>query len=519
MRRTIRNKYLLMAVCIILSFSIFSGCTNNKPVSNSQDEQVVLKWVLGGLGELKDSEMVWGEFNKKLQEFIPNTTVSFEVIPYSDFEEKWRLMAASKEEVDLVWVGWMLDIAEEAKKGSLMALDELLADRTDLKEELPDYIFDLTKVDGKPYAIPNYQIMTSLPYGAKTQAELAKKHNLDAEAVTKIFDKQDVITKEDFKVFEDYLEKLKTAGELQKGVSRSFLYSIIGRIGGLGQFRESITANAVIDWRDNDIKVYDLLTDFPEANGYYDLAHDWYQKGYIRKDILSIQDFAADENKENGYVLWSHSVFEGDSERQTKQAGFPILSIPVCQEMYVPHARPSTNTGISKTSKNPERAMQLLELMNTEKGKELYNMLVFGIEGTHYNKISETDIEWLCTEAPGKSTENTYGFDNWVIGNMFNSYETQYDTQGWNDYILNKVNAGATPSPLIGFTLNTDNIKLEIAQYSAIMREYEYVRLGANSNYKELIAERDSKLKKAGSDKIIEEVRKQVEEWKSKYKN
>lgn len=95
---------------------------------------------------------------------MPNTSVEFEVIPYADFAEKWRLMSASKEEVDLVWVGWMLNLYEEAQKGSLMALDELLPLATDLTSELPEYLFDLAKVNGKIYCVPNYQIMTQLPY-------------------------------------------------------------------------------------------------------------------------------------------------------------------------------------------------------------------------------------------------------------------------------------------------------------------------------------------------------------------
>ena len=86
--------------------------------------------------------------------------------------------------------------------------------------------------------------------------------------------------------------------------------------------------------------------------------------------------------------------------------------------------------------------------------------------------------------------------------------------EGWNDYIKNDVNVNAQPSPLIGFTLDTTPIKLEIAQYTSIMKEYEYLNLGTNNNWKDLLKERNAKLKAAGSDKIVKEVRRQVEEWK-----
>lgn len=509
-----KKKKLIAGICAGLSvMMLMSGCMQGSSQSDGGSKETKLKWVMGGVGQLKDSELVWDQFNQKLKEHMPNTSVEFEVIPYADFAEKWRLMSASKEEVDLVWVGWMLNLYEEAQKGSLMALDELLPLATDLTSELPEYLFDLAKVNGKIYCVPNYQIMTQLPYGVKTQAELAEKY-LDAEKVTETFNTQEPLTKEDYQVFDDYLAKLKENGELRKGVSKSFLYSILGRIEGLGQFEETVVANAVIDWRDPELKVYDELTDFSDSMEYYEVAHDWYQKGYIRKDILSVQDVAADENKENGYVLWSHSVFKDDSEMMTKKYGFPILSVPTFQELYVPSTRPSSNTGISKTTKDAEASMKLLDLVNTKKGKDLYNMLVFGLEGTHYNKQSENKIEWLSSTAPGKGSDNAYGYDTWAIGNTFNAYETQFDAPDWNNYILHDVNEKAHLSPLIGFTLNTENIKLELAQYNAIMKEYDYVKLGTNSNYEELIAERNEKLKKAGSDKIVEEVRKQIEEWK-----
>jgi len=120
----------------------------------------------------------------------------------------------------------------------------------------------------------------------------------------------------------------------------------------------------------------------------------------------------------------------------------------------------------------------------------------------------------LGQSAPGVSSDDNYGFNNWVIGNIFNGYETQFDVEGWNDYVLHDVNETAEPSPLIGFTLDTTPIKLEIAQYTAIMKEYEYINLGTNENWAELIAERNEKLELAGSSKIVEETARQLEEWK-----
>ena len=246
----------VLLVFVLMLGTIFTGCGEKTKTVDNPDEKVTLKWILPGSGQLKDSEMVWKEFNKKLAEYLPNTTVEFEVIPTSDYAERWRLMAAAGEEMDLVWVGWMLDLYDEVQKGSLLPLDEYLPSVPDLTAEIPEHVIDLGRVNGKLYCVPNYQIMTNLPYGTKTQKELADQY-LDVETVTKNFDKVEAPTKEDYKVFEDYLAKLSEAGKLQKGVSKTFLTSILGRVGGLGNYEEVIVANAVIDRRDPDLKVYD----------------------------------------------------------------------------------------------------------------------------------------------------------------------------------------------------------------------------------------------------------------------
>ncbi len=505
-------RLLAVVMSLILMTSVLSACGGNKETAS--DGQVTLKWILGGYGELADSEEVWAEFNKRLPEYLPNTQVEFEVIPFADMAEKWKLISASRETVDIIWAGWMLNLDEEARKGSLRAMDDLLQYAPDLVNEVPDSVLGRARVKGKLYAVPNYQIMTSLPYGVKTQQALADEFGLDADEVIKTFDKTEPITKDDFKIFEDYLEKLKAAGKLGKGVSKTFLDQIMGQLKHFGPNGERITANAYVNVMDSEIKVYDFLTDFPNNMDYFDLVREWYEKGYIRKDIISVQDHAADEDKqEDGYVLWSSSCFEGESRRASDKAGFPILAIPVFDDVSIPHTRPTANTAISSTTVDAERAMKLIDLMNTKKGSELYNLLTYGIEGKHYNKVNDKEIEWLLPEAPASSGEAAYGYQPWVVGNIFNGYTTQYDTPGWNDYILNEVNAKATPSPLIGFSLDLQPIKLELAQYDAIWKEYLYLDLGATANYEELIAERDAKLKNAGSDKIVEEVRRQIEEW------
>lgn len=508
-----RNKVLALIMCGFMLASAAGCAKGSKTVS--EEDNVTLKVLLTGSEAMKDSQEVWSLFNEKLPAYIPNTQAEFEVIQSANFAEKWKLIAASKEQVDVLWFGYMLKLYDEVSRGSIQSLDDLYQYVPDLTNEVPEWVLNLGKMNGKSYVVPIEQLMVNLPLGAVTPRELAEKYNLDAEGITKTFNKKEMVTRDDFKIFEDYLEKLKQNGELGKGVAKSFINQLASKIGGLGQYKENLVGSACIDWSSDDLTVYDRLTDFPASNEYYAMIYDWYKKGYIREDILTLTDATADEGKQDGYVLWSKSQFKDNSERLSKTYGMEVLSIPMYQELLVGYTTPTTNLAIPKTSVSPERAMRFIELMNTQKGKEMYNLLVYGIEGKHYKKIDDNTIEWLEPKAPGTSSENAYGFYNWSIGSIYNSYETQYDTPGWNEYVKNEINAKATVSPLAGFTLNTTPIQLELAQYSAIEKEYAYIEYGTTENWEELLAERNSKMKQAGSDKIVEEVRKQINEWKA----
>ena len=512
-----KTKKIISAIIVVaMSASMLIGCSGGNENANSQ-ETTKLTWLFGGEGKLQDSEMVWAEFNKQLQGYLPNTEVEFQVVPMSDYAEKWKMMAAARQEVDLVWAGYTLNLLDEVNKGAFMKLDELVdKNAPELRDELPDWAFEKSSINGDLYFIPCYQMMADgLPIGVRTHKELADKY-LDREAVEKAFMAPDkrVFTRADFAPFEEYLQKLKDNGEIRKGVSMKFFEMFASRM-GYDKYDYDLVANAVINAKDGTFEVKDKLTDFPQSYEAYDMAREWFEKGYIRSDILGLQDWRIDEGKEDGYVLWAHINMLGQAEKESLQSGFDIDVIPVSDTKLIHNNPTTTNTAISSTSKHPDEAMKLIGLMNTKKGADLYNLLTYGIEGVHYNKVSDSKIEMIVQGQPF-TNENKYGYYNWVLGNTYYSYETQYDVEGYNKYVKEEINDKAEKSDLLGFSLDLTPIENEIAQYTTIMKEYEYLSYGATENYKELLEERNQKLKAAGSDKIIEEVQKQVTEWAKK---
>ena len=160
--------------------------------------------------------------------------------------------------------------------------------------------------------------------------------------------------------------------------------------------------------------------------------------------------------------------------------------------------------------------MQLITLMNTPKGAELLNLLAYGIEGEHYAKINDNMID---TSLAVQGNVTKYSASCWVLGNIFNAYETNANPAGWNKFLQDEVNGKAIVSPAMGFKPELDSLKTYIAQVTTVIDEYgKTLKQGSLPNWEQKYDEMIAKMKTAGSDKIIAELQKQVDAWAKEFK-
>jgi len=516
----------LSVISLLLLFAV--ACSNtattaNEPMAEpsggkvSEGKPVKLRWLLAGPGKQADSDKVWAEFNKRLSQYLPNTTVEFEAIDLAKFEEKFKLVAASGENYDIAWTGYKNSLPDNVKRGAFLPLDELLEKSApELKEALPDYMWEKMKFDGKIYAVPAYQQTWDTNVGIKLHKSLAEKFALDTGKLEETLASNEFITQEIYDQLGDYLQKLKDNNELRKGVSVETTAWLADK------GTSSLYKDFVIAREDQSGKIL-LKYERPEYKMMIGNHAEWFKKGFIRKDVLSIQDRRADEKKEDGYVLYVTTQYNADPEfpqvstndMDSSSFGYPVISVPVTpKSYYIPSGDVSTHNAISASSNNPERAIQLLSLLYSEEGKDLYNLLVWGLEGVHYNKVSENRIETIDYVGQG-TMSSKYGQWKWTIGNTFHSWLTQADADGLGEYVLASMNK-AKVSPLVDFKINIEPVKNELAYIDAIVKEYNLsLYSGAVDNYEQRYQEFMDKLKKAGSDKVKEEFQKQINEYLS----
>ncbi len=492
-------KNLKKITAIITAFAAMFSVTScgKKEDASSGGEKITLKYVMAGPGIQADSQKVWKTFNEKLQEKLPNVEVEFEVFPMADYKQQFMLMQTGREKMDIVNT-YGLNFADEVRKKTFKPLDELLNTHgAEVKEALPEWLWDYGKVNGEMYAVPSYQMM-AVQYAFKTHKELADKY-LDKERLEKALYSSEHITGEVWVVLEEYLAKLKENGELRLGANHWLN----------DKGTETITGRFSIKVDDPECKVsYDFMSE--KMKEYYALMADWYQKGYIRPDSLSATDVDEKKGKEDGYTLWTDFDNYGGAEVDKIKYGFEVYSIPVSDKYYIPYTNAAAGTAIMNTCENAEAAMQVINLLQTD--KELYNLLVWGVEGDHYTVMEDGRIQ---TEYDGQATSNArYGLFKWIIGNTSLSYETQSDLPGTNDHTFNVVNKSDFRSKLIGFIPDTTNIATQIAQLDSIKGEYMgSLQSGALENWEEVYNEWVGKMEKAKYKEVEAELQKQVDEF------
>lgn len=475
-------------IALVLSASMLTGlagCKKNKKASSDGDVPT-LTWLVP-VKEPKDSALVEEKLNEISVAKI-GAKIDIQWIDIGAYKEKMNTFMATSKKFDLAFAGFNNPLNNAATKGAVIALDELLEKTPALKSSMPEYAWNLCKVNGKIYGVPNYQILAK-----------ARCVNVNNDFLKEI----DGFNPREWKKLDDvepYLEEVKKY-LAQKGTNNAY---------ALAPLRESIMPlvfgyadeyvmhdNILFKQDDSGNWKGTIMWEAPEYKKGVERLYEWYQKGYIRSDILS-----AEGDPHEVYAV-SFDVWKPGIETIFKARGIDTI----CQRIEKPTITDcAALTVISRTSDNPELAMKAIELVNTD--KEYFNTLTLGIEGVHYEKTGENTFKYI-----GDATSSNYYLNSraWVFGNQFNEYvQDGNDPDVWEQ--TKEYNDSAAISPFCGFSVDTKSIRTELSQLETVISAHSFVNVGAAdpaTYYDEFI----KKIKAAGSDKIVEEYEKQIAEF------
>lgn len=452
-------------------------------------EQVELVWYYPQPSNQPDLQKVQDALNKITLEKI-NAKVTLKPIDFGDYTQKMNTVVASGEKFDIAWTAnWSFFYGPNVTKGAFVPLDELLdAQGKELKAEIPSFVWDATRVNGKIYGVPNYQTVTNRE-GFVVQKRFADKYNLDP---SKIKTEKDI---------QPFLEQIAANEKdiIPFGMDRN------GGFSSMANGIEFVGAHVIGIHKDDPYTA--IVT--PKTEAYKNnlkMIREWYEKGLVNRDAATVKSFS-DIVKTGKIAVKKDNVMPPGGEVSEKQSngGHDVVYVYLTEPYTGTNTIITTMQAISRTSENPERAMMFLNLVNTD--KEVYNLISFGLEGTHYTKLSDNMVK---VNPDAGYNPNT----NWVFGNTFNGYLVEGQSQEILDAVKHE-NETATPSPLMGFSFNDENVKAEIANISALGDQYS-PGLGTGAvDPEKVLPEYLEKLDKAGVEKVREEVQRQIDEWRA----
>lgn len=484
-------------------------------------EQKTIQLMITGAGKQANSDKVWAAFNEQLQQYVPNTTVEFIDVPFEEYSEKFSQVLASGEGVDLAWTGWLINKPQNIADGNLMPLDDLLAEYGQgIVDILGEEVVEIHRnaADGKLYYLPSWQGLCGERRGWLVVTEIA-----ELAGDTWIEDTEAALNKwrnnysgiEDFQAVLDqatkYLAAAKEAGKLGAGINtgRAFGWSMYN---GMYSFLGVGGAEIGITYCDGTFTVKDGV-----AGEHYKLyaktMADWYKEGYIRSDIMSV-DTSTLTTPKNGEITDTTYVFscdpyltEADQEAAIADAGMDMTYLPIEENAYLILGG-DTSYAIPYCADEPERAMMVLNAIYSQ--PDLYNTLIYGIEGEDYTKNADGTITTSYVGA-SPTADDSYGIQRWIIGSCKNALiNNGTDPNYYAD--LEALEATAQVNPFLNFTFDRTNVEGICASILNVYYEYgpQLDNGVAGDNWEELYNNYMAARKDAGIEELVTEFQNQL---------
>ena len=492
-------------MCTVLAAAVIlaaAGCGTGKNANGGKDENGLpyaeLKMVYPvNANATGDQQEVTDKINEYLKEKI-NCTVNLEALDTSTFYQKLPVMISSSENFDIAWINSGM-LLQNVSRNAFVQLDDLIDKYApEIKTTIPEVLLDGVKVKNKLYSLPVYK---EYGYGNSYyfRKDIVDKYNINLDSIKTMRD------------FEPILETIKnnepqlTPYFTENGAMEPYIPAAEGEkyyfsVAGLPS---SVCYDATTDKFVNRVET-------EEYKNKCRILNEWNKKGYINKDAITVSATFDEIIKGNRGWFVTTSSKPGVAASLTKSTGKDMIC-GYSEKAYVNTASVmGSMNAISITSKNPERAMMLLNLLYTD--KYLINLFNFGIEGKHYVKVDDNTIKLPDGISSPSDTKYAPGID-WRLGNNYNLYVWDYeDHDKWEQY--KKFSEDAEPEPILGFYTDTASIKDRIAAINNLVTSYELPLKVGVGNAEETIGQYAQKLKEAGIDQVIEETQKQYDEWK-----
>jgi len=499
-------------VVLLLVLSLLAACSSNgnkenspndKPVNNASEqgnnesglEHYDLTMALPIIGTIpKDIEKIEAEINKITEAKI-NTTVEILPIGVGSYVEQLNLKYSSGEKLDLAFMFPQL-YGSNVASGKLLALDELLPEYGQgIIEAIGEEYVNAPRINGKLYATligDSYVGKGTMYYMRK---DIVEKHNIDTASI---------------KTLEDIEEVLTLIKENEPSLTPLAVSAGMGPVTAYTDYDPLENGFGVLPNFDNNLQVVNLY----ETQEYKDrlaLVHKWFKAGYINKDAATTTLLPHDlVSSGRAFSLIAPTNSDELSHAETeRQLGLEVVGVELIPAHLTTQNLMTGMWTVAQQSENPERAVMFLNLMYSD--VQVNNLLVWGIEGEHYVKVSDNQAGF-----PEGQDANSVGYNMrnfaWIMGNLKLSYLAEDEPANKRE-ILDEYAANTNVSKALGFTFDMEPVKNEHVALSNVSDQYRAALETGTVNPEDKLDEFNQKLKAAGLEKYIAEKQAQLDKW------
>ncbi|GGI65346.1 ABC transporter substrate-binding protein [Enterococcus alcedinis] len=464
------------------------GEAKTKSKDGSDTEVTKVIWYQVG-EEPKDFDQVLTEVNKKMKDDI-GLELDMRLIPDGDYQQKMGVMINSGEEYDIAFINGS-DYVNYGNKGAFIDLtphlDKELKEATD---RLNDGFVKGASMGENLFAFPVNNALATTEYWVFNK-ELVDKYDLDVENVQSLQDLGPVL--------EAFTEKNDDPSITPIGMTSTSVYAPYDFINGqtLGVPFEG------------DVKEIVNVYDSKDMKENMKTMHDYYQKGYILKDAATITS--------NPFPLeggnWLVKRESGGDETSIKNA---LEGLSKRELILKPLNKAYKTTGfarvgmhaISAASKRQAESLKLLNYVNTN--KEVADLLVYGIEGQHYDRNDDDSITMTNTK--------DYYQGAWALLDCYLISSTTPKTEDFekNAEIAKAFQDESPESPILGFSFDSSNFRTQMASINSILDQYLPSLKTGTMDPEKVLPEMLEKIEQAGNQEMKEEAQRQYDEWLSK---
>ncbi len=384
-------------------------------------------------------------------------------------------------------IAFASNFTANAQKGAFADLSELGPKYAkEYLDQLPDMYIDGNTIDGKLYAIPVYGNAWSQQRLTFNQQYL-EKHKIDVSKVDGSYASATEVMREFHKKEPNITafaigQSFRASGNYDYPLGKDYPFAI--------KTGENAEAKIINQYEDKE------LVETLKA------LRTWYKEGIIPSDAAT---------NTTGYPLEGNTWFLREETQGPMDYGDtilvnaaqqPLLSRPLTLPLKSTANAQMANFVVSNTSKNKEKSVEFLNLLNTD--AELLNGLVYGIEGEAWEKTGDTTIKLLDGYKP-----NTH-MAAWNTGNNMLLY-TQESITPEMIAARDESIADALVSPILGFSFKTDNVKTELSNILNVMNRYASSLNTGSVDPEETLPKLISDLEQAGWEKVQKEMQAQLD--------